>query len=46
MFSAAIHFGVNSAHYEQRPLRWVDVFKHSDGYAIWVGPVGFVLFRT
>lgn len=44
MFSAAIHFGLNSAHYEHRPMRRVEVFRHSDGYAVWVGPVGLVLF--
>lgn len=40
----SIHLGRHSALAEQRPLRLIDIFRHSGGVAIWTGPVGLIVY--
>ena len=40
----SIHLGRHSALAEQRPLRLFDVFRHSEGVAVWAGPVGLIVY--
>jgi hypothetical protein len=45
MSSFALHFGSYSAIPGQRPERLIDVFRHNEGWAVWIGPVGLVTYK-
>jgi hypothetical protein len=44
MQGLSLHLGRYSAPGHIPPLHLIDLHRHDEGYALWIGPIGFVLY--
>ena len=44
MIAISFHIGRYSASLDARPLTLFDFYRHDEGYCLWAGPLGLVIY--